>query len=186
MKYNMGCGFNKMDGYTNVDKFVEASPDLLMDLEKTPWPIDSNSAEEVFFNHSLEHMGGQSQVFFSIIQELYRICAHEAMVHIHVPHPRHDDFIDDPTHVRIITPALMSLFSKKINLQWQQDGASNSPLGLYLNVDFEVIDAQMILDEKVAEMVNQTNLAPNELLSLAREKNNVISEYRITIKAIKF
>ena len=185
MKYNMGCGFNKMDGYTNVDKYMEARPDLLMDLEITPWPIESNSAEEVFFNHSLEHMGGSSQVFLSIIQEIYRISMPEAMIHIHAPHPRHDDFINDPTHVRIITPDMMALFSKKNNLQWQEEGAPNSPLGLYLNVDFEVIDAQMILDEKFAEMVNQTNLAPHELLSLAREKNNVVSEYRITMKVIK-
>jgi len=185
MKYNMGCGFNKIDGYINIDKFLEAGPDLLVDLELTPWPIESNSADEVRFNHSLEHMGAQSQVFLSIIQELYRICTHEALIHINVPHPRHDFFIDDPTHVRIITPNLMALFSKRLNLQWVEDGSSNSPLGRYLNVDFEVIDIKMILDEKFAAMANESNIASNELLALSRESNNVISEYRIIMKALK-
>jgi len=184
-KYNMGCGFDKIDGYTNIDKFLEASPDLLVDLEKTPWPIASDSAEEVLFKHSLEHMGGSSQVFFSIIQELYRISRHEAMIHIHVPHPRHDAFIDDPTHVRIITPNLMTLFSKRLNLHWREVGASNSPLGLYLNVDFEVIDVQIIVDQKYAGMVNESNMAPDALLNISRENNNVISEYGITMKALK-
>ena len=34
---------------------------------------------------------------------------------VHVPHPRHDDFLDDPTHVRAITPKLLKLFDRRIN-----------------------------------------------------------------------
>ena len=179
----MGCGLNKVNGYINIDKFQEAGPELLMDLELTPWEIESDCATEVVFHHSLEHMGADYKVFFSMIQELYRICKHEAIIRINAPHPRHDQFINDPTHVRIITPELMSLFSKRLNRQWSESGAPNSQLGLYLNVDFEFIDWQITVDDKYAELTTQMSVG--EILNYARERNNVISEYRIVVKAIK-
>ena len=37
------------------------------------------------------------------MKELYRISCDQANIHISVPHPRHDDFLADPTHVRPIT-----------------------------------------------------------------------------------
>lgn len=36
MKYNFGCGFNKFDGFVNIDKFEHCEPDLLMDIETLP------------------------------------------------------------------------------------------------------------------------------------------------------
>ena len=39
MKFNMGCGFKKLEGYVNVDKYPECSPDMQFDLEVLPWPI---------------------------------------------------------------------------------------------------------------------------------------------------
>lgn len=113
MKYNMGCGLNKIHGYVNVDKFPHSSPDLLHDLEVCPWPIDSNSASHILFNHSLEHMGQDADTFLNIIKEIYRISQPDTLIQINVPHPRHNDFINDPTHVRIITPDLLNLFSLK-------------------------------------------------------------------------
>ena len=43
MKLNIGSGFRKMDGYINVDNFEECKPDVLMNLEETPWSFESNS-----------------------------------------------------------------------------------------------------------------------------------------------
>src|ERR1700761_187803 len=111
----MGSGLNRKPGYVNVDASAESEPDEVFDLEVTPWPWPDSCAEEVRFNHSLEHMGGDAKVFLAIMKELYRICAHGAIVDIHVPHPRHDYFIGDPTHVRIITTEVLRLFSKKFN-----------------------------------------------------------------------
>jgi hypothetical protein len=51
------------------------------------------------------------------MREIYRVCRHDAVVHVVVPHPRHDDFINDPTHVRPITPEVLSLFDRSTNLE---------------------------------------------------------------------
>jgi hypothetical protein len=55
MKFNMGCGSRKLAGFVNVDAQALCSPDQVFDLETTPWPWPSDSAEEIVFNHSLEH-----------------------------------------------------------------------------------------------------------------------------------
>jgi len=57
----------------------------------------------------MEHVGQTPDMFNSIIRKLYRICKNQAIMDITVPHPRHDDFLADPTHVRPIT--VLELFS---------------------------------------------------------------------------
>ncbi|HJM52112.1 MAG TPA: hypothetical protein QGF63_20040 [Alphaproteobacteria bacterium] len=119
MKINMGCSTRKLEGYVNLDGEDTFAPDVVHDLESFPWPFDDNAAEEVVFNHVLEHLGETSKVFLGIMSELYRICAPSAQVVIKVPHPRHDDFINDPTHVRPVTPEMLALFDLELNREWQ-------------------------------------------------------------------
>jgi predicted O-linked N-acetylglucosamine transferase (SPINDLY family) len=185
MKLNMGCGQNKVPGFVNIDKFKECSPDLQMDLEVTPWSLPDNSVEEVLFNHCLEHLGATSDVFFGIIKELYRVCVPNAKIQINVPHPRHDNFIGDPTHVRIITPQVMSLFSKKNNEKWKAMHASNTPLALYLGVDFEVERTELLPAEQYRDDLVSGKLSRAEFDRLALTTNNAISEIRMTVRAIK-
>lgn len=185
MKLNMGCGLNKAEGYVNVDMFPEGEPDVLWDLEKTPWPWGDNSVDEVVFNHSLEHIGAESRVFLSMMKELYRVCRGGARIQINVPHPRSDDFIGDPTHVRAISPHMLCLFSRKANLEWQAQGAANSPLALYLNVDFEVANATYMLEEPYATLFQNGKLSEDELNTAVKERNNIVKEVRITLDVVK-
>src|SRR5262249_3713552 len=140
IKLNLGCGANHFAGYVNVDKF--GNPDVRHDLETFPWPWPDNSVSEVMLVHVLEHLGQQTNVYLKIMQEMYRICEPEARIHIIVPHFRHDNFFDDPTHVRAVTPLGLALFSQKLNREWIAMGAANSPLGIYLGIDFEVLETQ--------------------------------------------
>src|SRR3546814_16823759 len=61
LKLNIGCGFNKLDGYLNVDGFSDCAPDMLWDLESTPWPFDEDAVDEIYANHVLEHPGQRSE-----------------------------------------------------------------------------------------------------------------------------
>ncbi|HEV7393411.1 MAG TPA: methyltransferase domain-containing protein, partial [Burkholderiales bacterium] len=96
MKLNLGCGYNKLEGYINVDSQPACAPDKVVDLEHFPWPFPDNSVDKIMMTHVLEHLGADKQTFFGIIKELYRVCKPAATVHIIVPHPRHDTFIGDP------------------------------------------------------------------------------------------
>ncbi len=185
MKLNLGCGMNKRAGYVNVDKFPHGEPDLVFDLEVTPWPFDANSVERVLMHHVLEHLGQDSEVFFGIIKELHRVCKAGAEIEINVPHPRHDNFINDPTHVRIITPQLLGMFSKSKCLRWKEKGVPNTPLALYLDVDFELESTNVIVDQIYIDQVNSGQITEQRLYEMVEQNNNVAAEYRMVLKAIK-
>ena len=99
------------NGFLNVDKF--GTPDLKHDLESFPWPWETNSVSEIALIHVLEHLGKETEIYFGIFKEIYRVCKHSSKVRIIVPHFRHQFFYDDPTHVRVVTPLGLQLFSKK-------------------------------------------------------------------------
>ncbi|MES2281118.1 MAG: hypothetical protein V4542_06865 [Pseudomonadota bacterium] len=185
MKLNMGCGHNKMDGYINVDMFPECQPDVVCNLEMLPWPWLDSSVEEVVFNHCLEHLGQQSQIFLGMMKELYRICKNNAVIEINVPHPRHDNFIGDPTHVRVISPQLLYLFDKSLNDEWKRIGAANSPLAHYLGVDFVVTTAQTVLGHPYGQMFTDGEITSDDLDTMIRERNNIAEEYRIKLAVRK-
>jgi predicted SAM-dependent methyltransferase len=185
MKLNMGCGHNKLPGYINVDISPACQPDVVCDLEAIPWPWENDSIDEVVFNHSLEHLGESSRTFLKMMQELYRICKDRARIRINVPHPRHDDFINDPTHVRMITPDLLTLFDRKMNDQWKRDKFSNSPLAHYLAVDFFIENSVMVLDEPYSSQYDAKQLSDADLIVMGRELNNIAKEIRIVMVARK-
>jgi hypothetical protein len=185
LKLNMGSGQNPFEGYINVDKF--GNPDVLCDLEVFPWPWETSSVDEVVFSHVLEHLGETTQGYFGIIKELYRICKPDARIHIRVPHPRHQDFMNDPTHVRVITPESFSLFSKANNRRWQEEQKANSPLGLYLDVDFEITNSHYALDPHWENRFQDdgTGKISSELWDAIQHLNNVVKEIIMDVRVVK-
>ena len=183
MKLNLGCGQNHIDGFLNVDK--DGDPEVKVDLEVFPWPWKDGSVDEIVMYHSLEHMGADAKTFAGIMKELYRGCSHWAVIHIAVPHPRHDHFLDDPTHVRVITPQLMCCFSKKLCLQAKAEGAPNSPLALYHDIDFFLEAATYTLDPVYDAKLKQGVINEQELAAAMREHNTVIAEWRMDLRVIK-
>ena len=177
MKLNLGCGQNRIEGYVNADREPAAEPDVVMDMEEFPWPFDDDSVDEVMASHVLEHIGATPNLFIGVMQEIYRVCRAGAAVHVAVPHPRHDNFISDPTHVRPITPATLALFSKRLCEQWKKELAANTPLALYAGVDFEVREWKVVVDPKYAGRPDLDDLIENW--------NNVATEYRIVLEVIK-
>lgn len=183
LKLNLGCGNNKIDGYVNVDLY--GSPDFKFDLETFPWPWETSSVSEIILAHVLEHLGQTPNVYLNIIKELYRVCKNEALIKIIVPHPRHDDFISDPTHVRAITPLGLSLFSKKDNVRWQELGVSNTPFALYIEVDFEIIAIRNVLDPVWEKKMQEEELKSEDIMYASQSFNNVIKQIEIDWRVIK-
>lgn len=182
-RLNLGCGAQKLPGYVNVDKFGD--PDVQWDLETFPWPWSEHSVTEIQLIHVLEHLGQTTAVYLKIIQELYRICQHQATIRVVVPHHRHDNFVHDPTHVRAITPLGLSLFSRQANHQWQAQGCSNTPLALYLNVDFELIETRLVPSPLWYQRYPQQSQNLELLLQESLLFNNLIEEVEMTLKVIK-
>ena len=183
LKLNLGSGQNPEQGFVNVDKY--GAPDVRCDLESFTWPWPDNSVSQIRLVHVLEHLGASPDVFIGIMKEMYRVCEPGGQIYIAVPHPRHDHFIGDPTHVRPVTPEMLHLFSKANNRRWKEIGANNSPLALYHDVDFEVADTTYILDEPYSSRARSGELSDEEIGRLLRTQNNICAEIRILLKVIK-
>jgi len=185
LKLNMGCGHNKRPGFINVDAFAECAPDQVADLEVTPWPWPSDCADEVLFIHSLEHMGGDPKVFLAIMKELYRISADGCVVRIHAPHPRHDNFLSDPTHVRAITPKMMLLFDREMNDRVIAAGGANSPLARYLGVDFELVQQRVTAEPAYLQKLERGEITRERLQELLDTAFNVGREFQLELRVHK-
>lgn len=155
MRLNLGCGNRPIPGFVNVDMFDAEGVDQVWDLTETPWRFERgimapSSVTEVVLNHVLEHIGPTANQFFRFMKELYRVCTDGTEITIVVPHPRHDFFLADPTHVRPILPLTLEMFSRKQCELWKAAGNANSLLALRLGVDFELVDTTYALDDKFA------------------------------------
>jgi hypothetical protein len=185
MRLNLGCGGRQFPDWVNVDKFPTCSPDQVVDLERFPWPWPDDSVDEVRMYHVLEHLGAQTEVYLGLIKELYRVCRDGARIDILVPHPRHDDFLGDPTHVRPVTQESMTLLSQAANREWLAMGAANTPLGLYIGVDFAIESAALELGDSWRELFEQKKISEADLQNAIRSFNNVVKQTNLVIRAIK-
>ncbi len=178
LKLNLGCGNTRIPGFVNVDCVAVCHPDMVVNLESTPWPWESDSVDEIKLIHVLEHLGQATEVFLSIIREMYRVCRDGAVIEIVVPHPRSDYFLGDPTHVRPITVDMLNLFNQRLNREWAQMGSSNTPLGLITGVDFEIESVVHTLEPEWKDKLVSGQMTEAEIATVARQYNNVIVQTR--------
>ncbi len=175
----MGSGGKKLPGYVNVDSNPEEHPDVVCNLSWECWPWADDSVDAVAAFHVLEHVGPLPDDLFWFLKELYRVCKPGARVDVIVPHPRHDVFLNDPTHVRPVTPDLMALFSKRIVTESAAAGKIYTPFYKYVGVDFDLPGpVQYVLDPSIDPKVDDWR-------AMERRMNNVVIEYRFHMVAVK-
>jgi hypothetical protein len=185
MRLNLGCGYNNREGFVNVDSSPHCDPDLIHDLEEFPWPWADSSIDEIQMIHVLEHLGATTAVYFSVLREMYRICRHDARITIVVPHPRHDDFLHDATHVRVVTLEGLSMFSRKNCEEWIAEGSANTPLALIVGVDFDMVESELVLNKAWQSKFDLKAISRTELLIAIKQYNNVVKESRAVLRMVK-
>lgn len=84
VRINLGCGWNKLEGYINCDIDPQVKPDKIVDLSKR-LPFKTNSVDEVFTSHTLEHIPQEILVNVTL-PEIWRVCKKGAKVKIVVPY----------------------------------------------------------------------------------------------------
>lgn len=180
LKVNLGCGYNKKDGFINIDSDINCSPDYIVDLEKDILPFENDSVGYIEAYHILEHIGDG---FLHLMQEIYRVCNDGAIIDIIVPHYLHITFAADPTHKRPITTEGLRLFSKKFNISDLEQGGSASKLGLRFDVDFEIVSSEFDIDPFYYPIIER--LTDEERIRLGREATNVAMTEKIKLQVIK-
>jgi len=83
MKLNLGCGGDKRDGWVNIDIRKEVKPDKVLDLEKTPYPFESESVDEILAKDVIEHFSFRNVE--KIVKEWHRILKKGGKLTIQTP-----------------------------------------------------------------------------------------------------
>ena len=108
VKLDLACGQNKTEGYFGVDIAPGEKVDAVVDLEKYPWPIRTNSAEEIVCNHYLEHVTD----LMAFMNEVYRILKPGGKITIVSPYYTSMRCWQDPTHKHAISEATFLYYNK--------------------------------------------------------------------------
>ena len=81
-RLNIGCGEFKKSGYINGDIVESLRPDIVIDLEKIPYPFKDECFDLIEADHVLEHLGDP----FAVMGELHRLLKPSGKLVIRVPH----------------------------------------------------------------------------------------------------
>lgn len=155
-------------------------PDVLCDLGRSEWPWPDNSVDEAVASHILEHLPGES--FFHFMRELYRVCKHNATVKVALPWPRHDIYINDPTHYRPITPGTLILFSPRYIDELAKKGQYLTNFGARTGTNFELAkEIQYCFDQSIDVQGSD----PVTLDYRVRHEWNIIQEWHGVLRVVK-
>ena len=91
-KLDLGCSFHKREGFVGIDILRANGIDIQADA--CFLPFKDNAFDEVYSSYALEHI----QDNLKVIQELWRVCEHGAIVRLVLPHFSNPAFYDDLTH----------------------------------------------------------------------------------------
>lgn len=161
IRLDIACGKRKKSGFTGVD--VWSGADIVVDLEKFPWPFADESVDEIFCSHYIEH----TPDLVSFANELYRIMKVGATAEIIAPYYSSIRAWQDPTHVRAISENTFLYFNKKWRLINKLD---HYPI--FADFDFEY---KFILDD------DWKDITGDELRFAIKHNINVICDIDTTI-----
>ena len=111
-KLDLACGQNRVEGYFGIDIAAGDKVDAVVDLEQFPWPIESDSAEDIVCSHYVEH----TPDLMKFMDEVYRILKPGGKIKIIAPYYNSIRCWQDPTHKRAISEATFLYYNK----QWRE------------------------------------------------------------------
>ena len=79
----------------------------------------------------------------------------------------------------------MSLFSKRANREAIEHHGANTPLALYLNVDFEIEAVSFTMDPAWKVKYDAGLFTDDDMKEAVEAYNNVVEEIQMRIRAVK-
>src|SRR3990172_6988354 len=92
---NLGGGRDRsISGAVTIDINPLTSPDIVHDLNDTPWPLEDNTFEAIYCKDIIEHLNDVART----MEEIHRIAKPGAVVYVTTPHFSCSNSYTDPTH----------------------------------------------------------------------------------------
>jgi SAM-dependent methyltransferase len=125
---HLGSGRTPLPGATTVDINVEMDPDVVWDLNRTPWPFEEGTFDGVVALSILEHLND----FLGVMAEIHRISKAGAVTSILVPHFSSGAAFVDPTHRQRLSARSCDYFIPGTALEREY--------GFYVPFRFELVE----------------------------------------------
>ena len=165
LRLDIACGQNKKFGYQGVDITPMDGVDFVVDLTKFPWPFADNSVYEIHCSHYVEH----TPDLIAFMDECYRILCPGGTIDIHAPYYSSIRAWQDPTHVRAISEATFTYFTKV--------GRDGMNLTHYpIKSDFEIINTIMIFNPEYEPKAEEAKIWA------LRHYINVVDDIRVVMR----
>jgi len=103
---DIGCGENKTEGATGLDRRALPGVDVVHDIDVFPWPLPDGSFDRIICRHVIEHLGDIS----AVMGEIHRVGKPGAEVFIRVPHFSSLNAYRDPTHRHYLSLGSFDVF----------------------------------------------------------------------------
>ena len=130
MKINLGCGQKYLPDYLNCDVVPHVKADRYFDLNQFPYPLESDSADEIFMDNVIEHLDD----VIKVMEELHRILKVGGRLRILVPYAKTDWALQDPTHKHFFTEQSFNYF------------LADTPYNFYSKCRFKLHEARLYGD----------------------------------------
>lgn len=103
---DFGCGPNKFSEAIGIDMFPHKGVDVVVNLDKYPYPFQDNTFNLIICNHIIEHLIDIPKT----MEEIYRMLRPDGLVIIRTPYFTHEGSFRDPTHRWHLTLRSMDYF----------------------------------------------------------------------------
>ena len=129
---DLGCGQDPEPGSVGVDVAVLEKVDLLADLDSEFLPFATNSVDEVYLKHVVEHL----ESVVDTIEELSRIVRPGGEIHIYTPHFTSRGNHADPTHKHSFSYRSFDYFARESETkEWISTW--------YTDVELEIVEREI-------------------------------------------
>lgn len=104
---HLGSGAKYHPGAVNIDLVAATGPDLVHNLDVTPWPLPDDHFTEVWAYDVIEHLDNVVRA----MEEIHRVATDGATVRITVPHYSSGNAFTDITHRHYFSAASFNYFT---------------------------------------------------------------------------
>jgi SAM-dependent methyltransferase len=103
---DVGCGNDKIPGAVGIDLVAGPQIDIVHDLDRMPWPVQSNAFDVIRLWSVMEHLHD----LVAVMEEVHRVGRPGAIVLIGTPHFSSANAYTDPTHVHFLSGRFLDYF----------------------------------------------------------------------------
>ncbi len=103
---DVGCGNDKIPGAVGIDLVAGPQIDIVHDLDRMPWPVQTSAFDVIRLWSVMEHLHD----VVAVMEEVHRVARPGAIVLIGTPHFSSANAYTDPTHVHFLSGRFLDYF----------------------------------------------------------------------------